>query len=121
MDLARFNVFWFAWLLSPALIMLYSTRKQSKKWLIAGSLTSAIAIYVFSNLAVIEKWSLRMKWATNPKELELATADGANKVFNLYFIAPTEAILFTIAWGFAGRILWKSLNKSHNNSIQRTS
>ena len=63
---------------------------------------SLMLTYSFSNLAVIRKWDIRMEIAKTKEELNYATADGANKVFTLMFIAPIEAIILTSFWGGVG-------------------
>jgi hypothetical protein len=106
MEAARFNVFWFMWLLAPMAIMLFATRERSSLRLIVGSLASILATFVFSILAVERKWSIRLSEAVTPEELEYATTDGANMAFTLLFLAPAEAVFFTLVWGLVGRYAW---------------
>lgn len=102
MDAARFNIYWFLWLLAPAVTMLIATYKPNKVKIISLVMLSLVLTYSFSNLAVIRKWDIRMDIAKTKEELEYASADGANKVFTLLFIAPIEAIFFTSLWGGLG-------------------
>lgn len=82
--------------------MLIATYKPSKIKVISLVMLSLLLTYSFSNLAVIRKWDIRMEIANTKEELEYATADGANKVFTLMFIAPIESIFFTSLWGGVG-------------------
>ena len=111
MEAARFNIFWFFWLIAPAVTMLVATYKPSKIKIISSILLSLILTYTFSNLAVIRKWDIRMEIAKTKEELDYATADGANKVFTLMFIAPLEAIIFTSFWGGVGYFIYRQKGK----------
>ena len=112
MELARFNIFWFAWLICPIAIMMYATYKSNRKMLVIGIVCSILLTYLFSNLAVHRKWNIRLNVAKTQNEIEYATADGANKAFTLIFIAPSEAILFTSLWGVIGTYWWR-LKRKH--------
>lgn len=99
---ARFNAYWFAALLAPALIMLAATL-SSRRWVIAlGVLVSLGTTFVFSNLAVERKWRLRSEIAATPADRDYVAADGANRAATLLIIAPVEAIVSTAVWGFIG-------------------
>jgi hypothetical protein len=112
MEAARFNIYWFLWLLAPAITMLIATYKPNKVKIISLIMLSLVLTYSFSNLAVIRKWDIRMEIAKTKEELEHATADGANKVFTLMFIAPIEAIFFTSLWGGVGYYVHRRKEKS---------
>jgi hypothetical protein len=112
MEAARFKFYWFLWLISPAVIMLVATYRPNRVKIVSCILTSLLLTYTFSNLAVIKKWDIRLETAETQDELDYATADGANKVFTLFFIAPLEAIIFTSFWGGVGYLINRKKGKS---------
>jgi len=111
MAAARFNVFWFLSFLAPAAIMLLATYWKEKRILIAGVVVSVVVTYALCNLAVQQKWQTRLEMAKTEKQLDAATADGANIVFTAYIFGPLEAILYTLFWGYIGRKAWPILQK----------
>ena len=108
---ARFNIFWFLWLLAPLVVMLAATFRHRRWDLIVGAAVSLASTYTLSNLAVQEKWRIGNEIAVTPEELAYATADGANLVFTLFLIAPIEAILLTSLWGFVGWRIWPRIRR----------
>lgn len=48
-----------------------------------------------------------MENAVTIEEIEQATGDGANKVFNLMFFSPIESLLFTIFWSGVGCMIFR--------------
>ena len=111
MAAARFNIYWFLWLLAPLAVMLAATFRKRRLDLVIGIAISLATTYALSNLAVQEKWRIRNKIATTAAEQAYATADGANIVFTLFFIAPIEAIVLTWLWGFIGWRYWTRIKK----------
>ena len=111
MAAARFNAFWFLSFLAPAAIMLLVTFWKEKRVFVAGVVISLVVTYTLCNLAVQEKWQTRIEMANPEKQLEAATADGANTVFTAYFFGPLEAVLYTWFWGYIGRKVWPILQK----------
>lgn len=111
MESARFNIYWFVWLIAPALTMLIATYKPNKTKIVSCVLLSLVLTYTLSNLAVIRKWDIRMEIAKTQAELDYATTDGANKAFTLMFFAPLEAIFFTSFWGGIGYLLSRKKRK----------
>lgn len=99
---ARFNVYWSLSFATPAVVMLIFTFSRNKKLLVLGAIISLIATYTLCNLAVKEKWEVRNEMAQTTLEHEYATADGANLVFTAFFIAPFEAIVYTLFWSILG-------------------
>jgi len=110
-ELARFNVFWFLWLLAPMVIMLPAAYVKKRAVLIAALTTSLLLTYSFSNLAIVKKWEIRLNAAVTEEQIEAAAADGANKVFTRYFFAPIEAAFFTWIWYWIGSSIWRSRSK----------
>ena len=106
MTAARFNEYWFLWLLAPAAIMLAFTYRRRRWELVLGVLLSLAATFALSNLVVSEKWEIRNQIAVTTAEQAYATADGANLVFTLLVFAPLEAIVLTTLWGVLGWRLW---------------
>lgn len=102
MAAARFNLFWFAWLLAPALIMFAAAYRRRRMDLVLGILFSLSATFVLSNMAVSEKWEIRREIAVTDDEMDRASADGANLAFTLLVFAPLEAVVFTTIWGVIG-------------------
>ncbi|MCW8929067.1 MAG: hypothetical protein OQL19_02375 [Gammaproteobacteria bacterium] len=84
--------------------------KQWKVTIIAV-IISLLLTYALSNMAVIEKWDLRLESAVTENLLEEATTDGANKVFTLYIIAFLETVFFTWFWYWIGRKILKKYNQ----------
>jgi hypothetical protein len=111
MAAARLNVFWFLSFLAPAAIMLLATFWKQRRILVVGVVISLVVTYTLSNLAVQQKWQTRLETAKTEKQLEAATADGANIVFTAYVFGPLEAVLYTWFWGYAGRKVWPVLKK----------
>jgi len=111
MAAARFNVFWLLSFLAPAAIMLLVTFCKEKRIFVAGVVISLVVTYALCNLAVQEKWQTRIEIAKTEKQLEAATADGANVVFTAYLFGPLEAVLYTWFWGYIGRKAWPMLQK----------
>jgi len=124
MEAARFNVYWFLWLLVPAIIMLAATYRRRRWFLVVGVVLSLSATYALSNLAISEKWRIRNEIASTAQEQAVATADGANLVFTRFFFAPIEAVVVTLLWGLAGCRFWprarNALGIVPNTSFQRT-
>ena len=106
MAAARFNIYWFLWLLAPLSVMLVATFRKRRWNLIIGIAISLATTYALSNLAVQEKWRIRNESAVTATEQAYAIGDGANIVFTLFFIAPIEAIVLTCLWGFIGWRFW---------------
>ncbi len=107
-DPERFNLFFFMWLFTSPVIMLYVILwNPNKKKIIIGVIFSLILTFILSNLSVSRKWDLRMENAVTIQEKEQATGDGANKVFNLMFFSPIESILFTIFWSGVGCMIYR--------------
>jgi len=111
MAAARFNVFWILSFLAPAAIMLLVTFWKEKRIFVAGVVISLVVTYALCNLAVEEKWRTRLEMAKTEKQIEAATADGANLVFTAYFFGPLEAALYTWFWGYIGRKAWPAIQK----------
>ena len=111
MAAARFNIFWFLWFLAPLVVMLTATFRHRRWDLVVGTVVSLASTYTLSNLAVQEKWRIRNEIAVTAEELAYATADGANLVFTLFLIAPLEAILLTLLWGFVGWRCWPRVRR----------
>jgi len=111
-DPERFNLLFFMWLLASPVVMLYVTLwSPGKKKIIIGVLLSLTLTFVLSNLSVMRKWDLRMENAVTVQEKENASADGANKVFNLIFLSPIEAVLFTVFWSGVGCMVYRVRNQ----------
>ena len=102
MELARFNIYWFLWLLAPAVIMIASTYWRRISVLVLGIALSLVSTYLLSNMAVAEKWRIRNEVAATEEQLSTATSDGANIVFTRFLFAPVEAVVFTAFWGIIG-------------------
>jgi len=113
MAAARFNVFWFLSFLAPAAIMLFAAFWNERRIFLAGAVISLVVTYSLCNLAVQEKWKTRLEIAKTEKQLEVATADGANVVFTAYIFGPLEAVLYTWFWGYIGRKAWPILKKQN--------
>ena len=107
MTVARFNVFWFLSIIVPAAIMLAAARSRRRSVLLPTVVASLLLTYVFCNLSVQTKWSIRSVRAQTAEEMEFAQADGANLVFTAFFIGPFEAVFYTTLWGLLGRRIWR--------------
>ena len=105
----RYNLWWYLSLFVPALIMLTGTFWNKRYLLIIAIIFSLVSTYTLCNISVREKWKVRYEIAKTSKELDYASADGANLVFTAIFIGPFEAILYTTIWGVIGRVGWKKL------------
>lgn len=106
---ARYNLWWYLSILLPALIMLTGTYWDKRYVLVAAIIFSLFSTYILCNIYVREKWKARHEIAETSKELDYASADGANLVFTAIFIGPFEAIFYTAIWGIIGRLGWKKL------------
>lgn len=106
MTMARFNIYWFLSLIAPAIVMLITTYKKSRLWLVTGVVLSVLMTYTLCNWAVQEKWRIRNEVAVTDQQRRYGTADGANLVFTAFFIAPIEALGYTVLWGYVGRKAW---------------
>ena len=82
-DAARFNFYWYLWLLSPILFGVFAAFVETRLLRVVLFTSSMLAVYAFSNLAVWRKWEPRLAGATSPDEVAAATADGGNLVFTL--------------------------------------
>lgn len=111
-DPARFNLFWFIWLIAPAAIMLTAAYLGKRYITVIAIAISLISTYMLSNLAVIEKWNIRVQTAITEQQQEAAMADGANKVFTRIFFAPLGAVFVTWFWFWVGRHIWKPHNRA---------
>lgn len=111
-DPARFNLFWFVWLIAPAAIMLTAAYLKKRYVTVVAIALSLSFTYAFSNLAVVEKWKIRAQTAITERQQEAATADGANKVFTRLIFAPLEAVFLTGFWFWVGRKVWKPRNRA---------
>jgi len=101
--LARFNVHWLLWLIAPIALMFLAARVR-ESWVTVSLVVLSLSLtFALSNLAVTEKWRIRLDNAVSEEQMKAATADGANKVFNSYIVAPVEAVVFT-AFRFGLRI-----------------
>ena len=103
-----YNVYWWLSLIAPAVIMLIARATRSRKIYWLAVVCSVIVTYVLCLQAVELKWAIRNATATLDSEIERATSDGANLVFNAILLAPLQAVLFTWFWGWIGRQIWKS-------------
>lgn len=103
-----YNVYWWLSLIAPAVVMLIARATRSRKIYWLAVFCSVIVTYVLCLQAVELKWAIRNATATLDSEIEHATSDGANLVFNAILLAPLQAILFTWFWGWVGRRIWKS-------------
>lgn len=108
---ARFNGYWFASLLAPALVMLVATFFSRRWTLVLGVMVSLCATFVLSHLAVERKWRLRGEIAVTQADRDYASADGANRMAAILVIGPVEAIVFTAAWGFVGWRSWRRIRR----------
>ncbi len=109
---ARFNDFWYFSFVAPAEIMLATTYLRSRLALVLGALLSLGGTFALCNLSVQEKWDSRLEMAETDRELEYATADGANLVFTYFAIAPFESIVYTSLWGFVGWRYWPRIKRA---------
>jgi len=105
----RYNLWWYFSLFVPAVVMITGTFWNKKAILIGAIILSLFATYILCNISVRDKWEKRFELAKTDKELEYASADGANLVFTAIVIGPLEAILYTFFWGFVGWKLWPRL------------
>jgi hypothetical protein len=78
---ARYNLWWYLSFFVPALIMLTGTFWNKRHILIIAIILSLVSTYILSNISVGEKWKVRYEIAKTSKELDYASADGANLVF----------------------------------------
>jgi hypothetical protein len=122
MDGARFNVFWFLSLLTPAAIMLAAS--LGRRWWLSGAaaLASLAITYWLCLLAVEQKWTTRLELATTEAQRQwVYDSDGGNQAFTAVVTGPLEAIAYTALWALVG---WKLVSmyqdRSPNKSLERT-
>lgn len=102
MDGSLLNHYFYLSLITPAVIMLATGLVRSEKLLSLAIVCSLVSTYLFCNLAVDQQWNSRIASTSPSLEKQRAESDATYRVFTAILIAPLEAIVLTIFWGWAG-------------------
>lgn len=112
LEAARWNWWWLATLVLPALLICASSRKWW--WAIIGFLVAVPLCWILFALAVEHFWEVKFRLAETEVERRDATADTA-RLFGPILIGTPFAVLYCTGWVIVSHIgawIWHRLRRS---------